>query len=137
MLLVLLAASGMGSRLSPRVSDSAAFVAIAALVLAHALLGGPLTDAAAGLPQWARVALTGLLVAPLGLFMGMPFPKGALRVGELVDWGFAVNGAASVLGATAVVLVAFTFGFTVALTLGAAVYLGAWALLAVPSRAAG
>ena len=67
----------------------------------------------------------------LSFFMGMPFPKAALRVGELVDWGFAVNGAASVLGATMVVLVAFTYGFTVALLSGAALYLAAFGLLSV------
>lgn len=34
-------------------------------------------------------ALTAVLVAPLGFFIGMPFPTAALRVGALVDWGFA------------------------------------------------
>lgn len=63
--------------------------------------------------------------------MGMPFPKGALKVGELVDWGFAVNGAASVLGATLVVLVSFTYGFTAALLVGAALYLAAFGMLSV------
>ena len=50
--------------------------------------------------------------------MGMPFPKGTQRVGELIDWGFAVNGAASVL----VLLVAFAYGFTAALLLGGLCY---------------
>jgi len=62
--------------------------------------------------------------------MGMPFPKGALRVGALVDWGFAVTGAASVLGATGIVLVAFTYGFSVSLLSGAGVYLLGSACLA-------
>ena len=65
--------------------------------------------------------------------MGIPFPKGALRVGPLVDWGFAVNGAASVLGGTAILLVAFNAGFAVALSLAAALYLLAGGLLAVRS----
>ena len=69
-------------------------------------------------------------MAPLGVFMGMPFPKAAVRVGELVDWGFAVNGTASVLGATGVLLVAFTWGFGAALALGAFLYLAAFGLLA-------
>jgi hypothetical protein len=63
--------------------------------------------------------------------MGMPFPKGALRVGELVDWGFAVNGAASVLGATVIVLIAFTWGFTAALLVGAVLYLAAFGLMSL------
>ena len=57
----------------------------------------------------------------------------ALRVGPLEDWGFAVNGTASVLGGTAVLLVAFGAGFAVALSLAAALYLLAGGLLAVRS----
>ena len=75
------------------------------------------------------LALTAALVAPVGFLMGVPFPKGALRVGPLVDWGFAVNGAASVLGGTAVLLVAFDVGFAVALSLAAVLYLVAWGLM--------
>jgi len=52
----------------------------------------------------------------------MPFPKAAHRVGDLVDRGFAVNGVASVLGATAAVLIAITQGFTVALLVALALY---------------
>ena len=59
----------------------------------------------------------------------MPFPKGALRVGELVDWGFSVNGAASVLGATLVVMVAFAYGFTVSLIFATLTYLAAYLLM--------
>ena len=64
----------------------------------------------------------------------MPFTKGTLRVGELIDWGFSVNGAASVLGATLIVLIAFTYGFTVALLAGALTYLAAFFLMSLKSR---
>jgi hypothetical protein len=82
-----------------------------------------------GLSAPARILATALLIAPLGFFMGMPFPRGVLRVRELVDWGFAVNGVGSVLGATAVVWCAFTFGFRVALLLAALLYMAAFALI--------
>jgi hypothetical protein len=81
--------------------------------------------------MFPRVLVSALLIFPVGFLMGMPFPKGALRVRELVDWGFAVNGAASVLGATLIVLVAFTYGFTVALLCAAALYLIANLLLSL------
>ena len=61
--------------------------------------------------------------------MGMPFPKGSLRVGELIDWGFAVNGAASVLGSVLVLVVAFTWGFAWALSFAALMYLLAFLLI--------
>ena len=77
----------------------------------------------------ARILIAAAAVAPLGFFMGMPFPKGGLRVGSLIDWGYAVNGAGSVLGATLIVLVAFNFGYRTALLLAALLYAFAWLLL--------
>ncbi|MGD8415051.1 MAG: hypothetical protein PVF33_12510, partial [Candidatus Latescibacterota bacterium] len=128
-LLVLLVSSGIGSRFSDTIGASVAFPAIAVWLLLDVFLLRHLTGTLAFLPQTARVIVTALLIAPVGFFMGMPFPKGALRVGELVDWGFAVNGAASVLGATLAVLVALTYGFSAALLAGAAIYLLAFGLL--------
>ena len=61
--------------------------------------------------------------------MGMPFPKAALRVGDRIDWGFAVNGVASVIGSAAIILIAVAAGFGVALAVGAAFYLCALVLL--------
>ncbi len=63
--------------------------------------------------------------------MGIPFPKASLKVGELVDWGFAVNGAASVLGSTLIMLVTFAYGFNVALIIGAVLYLLAYLLISM------
>jgi hypothetical protein len=128
-LLTLLIASGVGSRMADRVSARTAFVGIIFWLLLEVFVLRPLTGLFVDLPMFARAAAAAALVFPLGFFMGMPFPKGALRVGELIDWGFAVNGAASVLGATAIVLVAFACGFTVALLAAAALYLIAGLLL--------
>ena len=75
-----------------------------------------------------------MLLAPLGFFMGMPFPKGTLKVGELVDWGFAVNGTASVLGSTLIVLIAFSYGFKIALLVGAFMYLCAFGLISLKAK---
>jgi hypothetical protein len=129
-LLVLLVASGIGSFFSRSVRTSTAFLAIVIWLLLDVFVFRHVTGALASLPVLARVIVTALLIAPLGFFLGMPFPKGALRVGERVDWGFAVNGMASVLGATLIVLIAFTYGFTAALLVGALLYLLAFALVA-------
>lgn len=133
-LLALLVASGVGSRFSAAVADWVPFAAIVAWLAVDAALFGVLVRAGAGLPMAARVAVTALLVAPLGFFMGMPFPKATLRVGELVDWGFAVNGTASVLGSTGILLVAFTWGFGPALAVGGALYVLAGLLLLARGR---
>ncbi|UCG53215.1 MAG: hypothetical protein JSW58_06575 [Candidatus Latescibacterota bacterium] len=130
-LLTLLIASGIGSRMAERFGSRTAFIGIIAWLLLEIFVLRHFTNLLVGLPMLPRAIVSGLLVFPLGFFMGMPFPKGALRVGELVDWGFAVNGVASVLGATAIVLVAFTFGFTVALLVPALIYLFAGLLLSL------
>lgn len=130
-LLALLIASGIGSRFSDRVGDGVAFAGIVFWILLEAFVLVHVTETLGGLTVLMRTLITGLLIAPLGFFMGMPFPKGALRVGALVDWGFAVNGAASVLGATAVVMIAFTFGFTAALVVSALLYALAYCLISL------
>jgi len=129
-LLTLLVAAGVGSRFAARVAPRTDFLAIVAWLLLDAIVFPALTGALSALPLFARVLVTVSLIAPLGFFMGMPFPRGVLRVGPLVDWGFAVNGVGSVLGATLVVLGAFTFGFRLALLAGAGLYLVAFGLLA-------
>ena len=75
-----------------------------------------------------RMALSALLIAPAGFFMGMPFPKGASRRPALVDWAFAVNGSASVIGSVLIVLVASSYGFSIGLGLALLVYLAAYVL---------
>ena len=121
-LLVLLVAAGLGSRWAPRFRPRMVFAWIALWLVLEAVALRGLTNALAGLPLAARTLITAVLVFPLGFFMGMPFPKGAARVGELVDWGFAVNGVGSVLGGTVVLLLALTWGFTASLLVMAAVY---------------
>ncbi|MDH3890147.1 MAG: hypothetical protein OEV49_03610 [candidate division Zixibacteria bacterium] len=130
-LLTLLLASGIGSRYSRRFGDAVPFIGIAVWLLLDIFVHGFVTGALIDLAMPARAAVTAGLVFPLGFFMGMPFPKGTFRVGALVDWGFAVNGAASVLGSMVVLLVAFAYGFTVALILGGLCYLGALGLMSL------
>jgi hypothetical protein len=129
-LLTLLVAAGVGSRFAIRIRLRTIFLAIVAWLLLDVAVFPAITGALSAMPLPARVVVTVLLLAPLGFFMGMPFPRGVLRVGPLVDWGFAVNGVGSVLGATLIVLCAFTFGFRLALLAGAGLYLAAFALLA-------
>ncbi|MCP4569834.1 MAG: hypothetical protein GY841_19820 [FCB group bacterium] len=129
-LFTLLITSGIGSRFSKKFGDSVPFTGIIIWLILDIFLLGHITSALAGMTMALRILITAILIAPLGFFMGMPFPKAALRVGTLIDWGFAVNGAASVLGATSVILVAVSYGYTAALILGGVLYLLAMLLLA-------
>jgi hypothetical protein len=47
----------------------------------------------------------------------------------LVPWAWGMNGALSVIGATLAVFIAMNWGFSVTLTAGAVIYLGAAVLL--------
>jgi hypothetical protein len=133
-LFTMLVASGLGSRFSRWFNAKVVFLGIIAWLLLDIFVFDQLTYALGGLTQIPRILVTGVLIAPLGFLMGMPFPKAGLRVGPLIDWGFAVNGAASVLGSTGIILVSFVYGFAAALVV-AAVFYGAAGLLYSAKRA--
>jgi hypothetical protein len=54
--------------------------------------------------------------------MGMPFPTG-LRLVKIVEWAWALNAAASVLGSVLAMAIAIHFGLTITLACAAAAYL--------------
>jgi hypothetical protein len=128
-LVALLVGAGIGSRCAVRFPDSWPFLGAVLWLLLEL---GPLPafrGALFHLGQGARLAWAAGLLLPLGFCLGMPFPKGALRVGEAVDWGFAVNGVASVVGSVTALLVAFRFGMPAALLAAAGLYATAGFLL--------
>src|ERR1700691_807791 len=102
------------------------------------------------LPAWVglafgvRLVISGVLLIPLGFVMGMPFPTGlrALAAGSgievpsgataadnAVEWAWAMNAAASVLGSVLAMVIAIQFGLTVTLACGVAAHLLALLLL--------
>ena len=128
-LTTLLTASGIGSRFADKIRDEYAFAGILILLLLDIFVFKHLIYAVGGLEMPGRIALTAVMIFPLGFFMGIPFPKAGARVGELVDWGFAVNGVASVIGSAGIILAAITYGFSVSLSIGLVIYLGAFGLI--------
>lgn len=79
-----------------------------------------------GLPFVARLAVAFVLLAPLGVLAGMPFPLGlrslAGRAPALVPWAWGVNGFFTVIGTVSSLILAMTFGFTAALLVGTGCY---------------
>ncbi len=130
-LLTMLIASGIGSRFAEKFSNKAVFFSIMAWIVLDIFVFNSITGSLAGLGMFGRITVTALLIFPLGFFMGMPFPKGTLKVGELIDWGFAVNGAASVMGSTFIVIIAMSYGFNAALLTGGLLYLAAYKLISL------
>ncbi|MGD1149049.1 MAG: hypothetical protein ABR961_13990 [Thermoanaerobaculaceae bacterium] len=85
-----------------------------------------------------RILISVLLIAPVGVLLGMPFPAGLAAVRrfgrDLVSWAWAVNGAASVAAPVVAMIVAISSGFSTALRAGAFSYLAAAGLLWVLQR---
>ena len=71
--------------------------------------------------------MAALFIAPMGLLMGMPFPRGLQRTGQgplpapPFYWG--LNGILSVIGSVTTVFVALLAGFQVAMFVGCGCYL--------------
>ncbi len=130
-LLTLLIASGIGSRFSERIGSKAAFGGIVVWLLLDIFVFRYIIYGLNDLTVLPRMLIVALMIFPLGFFMGMPFPKGALRVQSLIDWGFAVNGAASVIGSTAIILISAAYGFTAALLIAAGLYFTAFVLMSI------
>lgn len=139
-LFVLLLGMSAGSLLSNRVAAARIAPALAGAGLAAAALLGllalilpPLFDTALGLSMPARILVAALVLAPLGLVLGLPFPLGirALALAgasDRIPWMWALNGTASVLGASAAVLGAMLWGLSTVLGTAVASYLGVAAL---------
>ena len=115
------------------------FAAVAALAVLLPFLTDRLTAATLGWPLGARITLVVAQLAPLGFFLGMPFPLGitviAAREKASIPWAWAANGCASVVGPAAAVLLAATEGHNVVLFAAAAAYALAWAAFYRASRA--
>lgn len=133
-LFTLLVSSGVGSRFSWRVPDILPFAGILLWILLDIVLFKFWSSALISASPAGRILITAFFVIPLGFFMGMPFPKGAKRIGDLIDWGFAVNGAASVLGSTFIILIAMAWGFNAGMILAALLYLAAYGLYVLERR---
>ena len=101
-----------------------------------------------GLDFGYRLLLSGVLLVPLGFLMGMPFPTGLRSLAassgpdspapleNAVEWAWAMNAGASVLGSVLAMVIAIQFGLTVTLACGAAAYVLALFVMPVLSAKA-
>jgi len=125
----LLLFSGVGSALSQRFVAHLTWVlgAVTVLIGLAAVALPWLFAAYLPLPWGARMVVTVVALAPLGVTMGLPFPVGLHHLGSSaprrLPWAWAANGAASVVASTLAGLLALSFGFTAVLAAGAAAYL--------------
>src|SRR5208282_1141271 len=134
--------SGIGSLASRRWLPRASLVrwplfAIAAGLFAYVFLLPALLPALVGQNFNLKLLISGLLLVPLGFAMGMPFPAGLRALGEAgsaglepegsrsdnsIEWAWAMNASASVLGSALAIVLAMRFGLNVTLACGAVSY---------------
>lgn len=141
-LCALLAASGLGSMLAPRLRLRAALPALVAAIALYSPLLRHVFEATlhVGLP--ARISIAILCLLPLGGLMGVPFAGGLRRIEDLAPgltpWIWAINGSASVISSVLAVVLALSGGYRLVLALAAGCYLVAtlslWPLTGRPTR---
>ena len=147
---LLMLSSGAGSLMSRRwiLRTESAWIPLILTVLVLIAYSFFLPHALAawvGLKFAYRLAISAILLAPLGFVMGMPFPIGLRTLAatpptneedelgrdSAVEWAWAMNAAASVLGSVLAMVIAIEFGLTVTLACGAGAYLIALLFLPV------
>lgn len=142
----LLVSSGLGSLLGARAKVPRANLvryasaAVAVLVLG-CLLGLPaLLRALLGLPLALKALVAVLVVAPLGLCMGVPFPSGLSALSEsrkeILPWAWGMNGALSVTGSVLTRVISVSAGFSIVLVCVAGLYVAAGLLYGANERRA-
>jgi predicted membrane-bound spermidine synthase len=130
----LLTFSALGSYVSGRFAQAnlksmlvKLIFALVVLVVVYILVLPPIFYGLVWLPHPARIIIAVVLMAPLALIMGMPMPIGirllARHSPEIIPWAWGVNGATSVMGSVAALVIAILTGFNQALIVGAGIYL--------------
>ena len=141
----LLVFAGVGSALAGRAGTSPQralgpiLLGVIVTLMVTALLTPTIFAAALGFSLSARVVLSLLLIAPVGIALGMPFPTGlrivSLDASPIVPWAWGVNAFFTVIGSVAAVILGMAFGFTAVLEVAGLCYLAA--LMALAGRPAG
>ncbi|HMB68061.1 MAG TPA: hypothetical protein VKU85_02075, partial [bacterium] len=136
--------SGFGSLASRRLAAdpvrliSVSVPVLAVLAVAASLTFGPVTDRLLGLSHAGRIAAAVAMVAPLGFFMGMPFPAGLLilnrRQPELTPWAWGINACMTVMGTVLCIMLSTAYGFGRTMQVGAVVYVVGWLAFSLSER---
>jgi hypothetical protein len=80
-----------------------------------------------------RILMTILLIGPMGILLGMPFPTGIKTVSSestsFIPWAWGVNGFFTVIGSVGAVILGMMFGFKIVILIAALCYLVATLVL--------
>ena len=125
--------SGWGSYLSGRFSLRSSFKigmavgAITVVSLVYLFFIDRIFSFFISSPDFIKIIISLLLISPLALFMGMPFPVGLTTVSSesppLVPWAWGINGCASVISPVLATILAISFGFNLVVLCALLLYL--------------
>ena len=138
----ILVSTGLGSYMSQRWTQDSArgllFWALPAILVSATLFllfSSSLLPGLIVLSRPARILIAALLVAPIGFFMGFPYPTILMwleaRHRHFTPWAIAINSFASVLASVACIPLSSYLGFRAVLAIGIGMYAAAW--LSVPA----
>ncbi len=139
----LLLATGMGSWLAGSLRlvqrRGASYLLILPLmILLYAPLLGPVSETLAGFSLTSRYVTVFLMLFPLGMVMGFPFPTGMALLAErderLIPLAWCINGCFSVVSSVAAMMVALVAGFSSLFVLAAVCYLIAFGAMVLFKR---
>lgn len=123
--------SGIGSFITARFENEKKMVKIVLVLLlltafVYTVALSPLIYYLMPNPIPVKIGYSLLLLSPLYLLMGMPFPLGLRIVSRTAEkdviWMYAVNGGGSVIGSIFGMILAFSFGFSYAFLAGVFIY---------------
>ena len=143
-LFTILLSSGLGSFLSRNLSRNpfkllgTVIPTLVVLILMYVFFLDLVIENLMYLSHFMRGLAAVLLLAPLGLLMGVPFPSGLRHVdafrNELNPWAWGINAFATVVGSTVCIIISSSLGLSAALALGAVIYLTGWVIFSITQR---
>jgi len=129
----LLTFSGVGSYLSGRLSLAprnliiVALCLLAAVTLGYMVLLPPIFNQFLGASRQVRIAISLVLLFPLGLLLGVFFPTGIKIIStddeRFIPWAWGINGCASVIGTVLSIIIAMSHGFGTVTVLAVIIYI--------------
>lgn len=143
----MLVASGLGSMFSHKFVSKSKFslyVIFGLIFLFSVLIGflNPLIfEAGSRWDLWLRIIISIFMIAPLGFFMGMPFPLGLSLIEEenkkFIAFAWGINGFFSVIGTVLAMIFAMVLGFKIVFILSGIIYLLALIIINTRLKKAG
>jgi hypothetical protein len=129
----LLLSAGVGSILSRKLNIYSAkrwrlpFMGIVASTLILAILTPYLLQFFLAATSQVRILIAALMIFPMGVFLGMPFPIGILSLQQqpngAIAWALGMNGLFTVIGGLVSIIISVNWGFNIALLFALSLYL--------------